>query len=148
MNTAIIVDAIKKTVQKRITSTIGTTVTSHEFHDVSNYQQFVCSTACIDLQKVNIKAHIDNPLWVESTSDRWIPLTKGQWCRMRFHTWRHHRHCAYIVGLTYVSTNHALWISLWSLSSDESSFNLIFMWSHWSSTVTFKFNSDLSSAIT
>ena len=25
------------------------------------------------------------PLWGESTSDQWIPRTKGQWCRKRLH---------------------------------------------------------------
>ena len=26
-------------------------------------------------------SHITGPLWGESTSHRWIPLTKGRWCR-------------------------------------------------------------------
>ena len=28
--------------------------------------------------KQNIKAHITGPMWGESTTDWWIPLTKGQ----------------------------------------------------------------------
>ena len=34
--------------------------------------------------KENIKALCHWPLWEESTSDQWIPLTKGQWHRIFF----------------------------------------------------------------
>ena len=35
--------------------------------------------------KTSPKLSITGPLWGESTGDRWIPLTKGQWCRKLFH---------------------------------------------------------------
>ena len=35
--------------------------------------------------KEDIKAACHWPLWWESTGDRWIPLTKGQWCGKKFH---------------------------------------------------------------
>ena len=50
-------------------------------------QQFVClSTGFFKLAKRQTsKLHIVGPLWGESTSDRWIPLTKGQQCGKCFH---------------------------------------------------------------
>ena len=44
----------------------------------------VCSTICLGQHK-KIKARVSNPLWGESTRDRWIPFTKGQWRIKRFH---------------------------------------------------------------
>ena len=38
----------------------------------------VCSVACSGAQQRNIKVLRRNPLWGESSGDRWIPLTKGQ----------------------------------------------------------------------
>ena len=32
------------------------------------------------LTTMKTKVHITGSLWEESTSDEWIPLTKGQWC--------------------------------------------------------------------
>ena len=40
--------------------------------------------------KGNIKAPLHCPLWGESTGDRWIPLTKGQWRENVSIWWRHH----------------------------------------------------------
>ena len=40
--------------------------------------------------KESIKALRHRPLWGESTGDRWIPLTKGQWRGKCIHWWRHH----------------------------------------------------------
>ena len=34
------------------------------------------------------KLHINVPLWGDSTGDRWIPLTKGQWYSIRVHVMR------------------------------------------------------------
>ena len=50
----------------------------------------VCSTVCSDVHQRNIKAARYWPLWGESTGDRWIPLTKGQWGGKCFPWWRHH----------------------------------------------------------
>ena len=36
--------------------------------------------------KENVKAPRHWPLWGESTGDRWIPLTKGQWHGKYFHS--------------------------------------------------------------
>ena len=50
----------------------------------------VCSTICSGAIKENIKVLRHWPLWGESTGDRWIPLTKGQWRGHIFIWWRHH----------------------------------------------------------
>ena len=51
----------------------------------------VCSTVGLDADE-NIKVSRHWPLCGEFTSDRWIPHTKGQWCRKCFHlmtsSWR------------------------------------------------------------
>ena len=59
--------------------------------------------------KENSKAPRHWPLWGESTGDRWIPLTKGQWHSKvsiwwRHHDWWHYRQ-ADIYLLTQVSPN-------------------------------------------
>ena len=46
----------------------------------------VCSTICSGAdQRKNIEPPRHWPLWWESTGDRWIPHTKGQLSRKRFH---------------------------------------------------------------
>ena len=52
-----------------------------EHHAVSNHQQLNClfSRLFMLTPKKTSKLHITGPLWGESTSDGWIPLTKGQW---------------------------------------------------------------------
>ena len=52
----------------------------HDEHDgISNHQHLDCLLNCVQVQfKENIKVSCHWPLWVESTGDQWIPLTKGQ----------------------------------------------------------------------
>ena len=62
-----------------------------------NWHRFVWQICCwithhcllnslfLDNTKENFKACIAGPMWGESSGDRWIPLTKGQWRGMYFH---------------------------------------------------------------
>ena len=47
-----------------------------------------CLTVCSGLEQRNNmqKIRVIGPLWGESTSYWWIPITKGQLCGRRFHT--------------------------------------------------------------
>ena len=36
-----------------------------------------------------LKLWISYPCWGKSTNDRFVPLTKGQWCGKRFRVWHH-----------------------------------------------------------
>ena len=55
-------------------------VMSHERYGTSNHQQFNCLPNRLSraASKTTSKLGITGPLWGESTSDWWIPLTKGQ----------------------------------------------------------------------
>ena len=61
--------------------------TSYELHGTSNYRQSHCFFKRLYRRtlKKNFKVPLHWPLWGESTGDRWIPLTKGQWRRKCFH---------------------------------------------------------------
>ena len=65
------------------------TVTSHEPQGVWNHRQLDCFSLFQQLVQGNITQNTITrhycPLLGESTGNRWIPLTKGQWCRKRFH---------------------------------------------------------------
>ena len=70
-----------------ITSWRTITVTPHERHGVSNYQQRECcfnSLSRITPRKIS-QVRITGPLCRESTGNGWIPLTKGQIFGKRFH---------------------------------------------------------------
>ena len=47
------------------------------------------------ITKKTLRLCITGPLGGESADDRWIPLTKGQWCGMRFIWWRHHNKASF-----------------------------------------------------
>ena len=54
-------------------------------HGISNNWQLDCLLqSMFRLTKKTSDLHVAGPLWRESTGDRWIPLTKGQWSRNCF----------------------------------------------------------------
>ena len=68
---------------------------SHEHHGISDCQQLGClfnnlfKLETYETSKLRVTGHV----WMRSTSDPWISLTKGQWCRKCFHvmitSWYH-----------------------------------------------------------
>ena len=56
------------------------TVMSHE-HGISDHWQLCSASNSLNTTKLCITG----PLWWESTSDWWIPPTKGQWSRNHFY---------------------------------------------------------------
>ena len=54
----------------------------YERDGVSNHCRLDCLLSCLFRRK---SEKISWPLWGESTGDRWIPLTKGQWRGKCFH---------------------------------------------------------------
>ena len=72
------------------TCTHTITVMSHERYRVSNHRQLKCLfNKVLGLRfKKDTQAHIDDPLWGESTG--WMSLTKGQQCGNHLvHTYAH-----------------------------------------------------------
>ena len=61
---------------------------SHDRHGISNHQHFNCLlNIWFGLIRIKTsKLYITGPLWVESTGQQWIPLTKGQQCIRHSHT--------------------------------------------------------------
>ena len=71
------------------------TVTSHERHNVPKHRQHDCLfDSLLGLISEKISELPITSLCRESTTERWIPLTKGQWYDGKgvAITWRHNKH--------------------------------------------------------
>ena len=54
---------------------------SRERHGVSSHRQLhYMFHSMFNKQKLDIKAYVTGPLWAQSTGDRCITHTKGQYC--------------------------------------------------------------------